>query len=544
MDKQKISKKKKKSKKNDFASKKDLYCQERPENLSEKSKSNDIDLLEVSDFFMNTSIVSDYKEEVAEIKKLNEKQKKRREKLDKKEKELQNEKFLKNIISTRKTIRKKNELFEKQNDKRIKRCNDYLFSKNDEYRDIYLKIDEYNNNGKKTIVYFIDSFFPVIDGVVSVVDNYATLMQKYYNIVVCAPKHKNEEYKMDKYFVLYTDSVFIKKQGYDLGFPQMDAVFQKYLSLLKIDLIHIQSPFNMGTFGLSLAKKRKVPCLVTFHSQFKQNFYNAVKNEVIASWLTKILMGVYEKADTAITMNDFARKVMREYGLKKHVEIIPNATDLKPKEFDEKYEREVLQKHKINKDKFNMIFIGRFVEVKNVYFILDIIKDLYKINKEFNFIFLGYGPEQNHMQKIVRENGLENIVKFTGKVDSSDEKAVIIKNSNLLVFPSTYDTDGIVKIECAAYDVPTICIENTGVASSMTDNQNAFIEKYDKSAFVKRIDFLIKNVDFVQKIGKNAKEELYLTWEDVCKKLYLMYEDKLKAYQFKNAKKNKNKSTN
>ena len=111
---------------------------------------------------------------------------------------------------------------------------------------------------------------------------------------------------------------------------------------------------------------------------------------------------------------------------------------------------------------------------------MDSIIELYKINKDFNFIFLGYGPEQNKMQKICKENGLENIVKFTGKIDSEDEKAILIKNSNLLFFPSVYDTDGIVRIECACYSVPTLCIEETGVASSLKDNVNGYIEKYSK----------------------------------------------------------------
>ena len=65
--------------------------------------------------------------------------------------------------------------------------------------------------------------------------------------------------------------------------------------------------------------------------------------------------------------------------------------------------------------------------------------------------FRGYGPEQGKMQKICEQNGLKNVVKFTGKIDDVDEKAIIIKNSNLLFFPSVYDTDGIVKIECACY---------------------------------------------------------------------------------------------
>ena len=220
--------------------------------------------------------------------------------------------------------------------------------KKDKKREIYLTIDKFNNNGKKTIVYFIDSFFPLIDGVVAVLDNYAKEMKKYYNVVVCAPKQKNSDYKNEDYFVLYADSMFIKSQGYDLAFPQFDATFQKYISLLKIDLIHLQSPFNMGTYGLGLAKKRKIPCLITFHSQFKQNFYSAVKNEVVSTWLTKILMVNYQKATLAITMNDFAKGVMKEYGVKNKIEIIPNATNLKPKEFDKEFEEYVIKKHNIN----------------------------------------------------------------------------------------------------------------------------------------------------------------------------------------------------
>ena len=522
-------------------------------NTTKKSKKNKFDRAnELSNFidaqqqFNAQNIMFD---QILNIDEKMQKYIEKQQKIEKKQKKqelnkiLTKDKFSKNVIKARKETLKNQAHIEKTNSKRVKRANRYLFVKEDEEREIYLTIDKFNRNGKKTILYFIDSFFPVIDGVVSVLDNYAKQMQKYYNVVVCAPKHKNSCFKIDDYFVLYSDSIFIKNQGYDLAFPQFDAVFQKYISLLKIDLVHLQSPFNMGTFGLNLAKKRKVPCLITFHSQFKQNFYNAVKNDVIATWLTKALMVTYQKANVAITMNDFARGVMKEYGLKKNVEIIPNATNLVPKEFDIEKENKVLQKFKINKDKFNIIFIGRFVEVKNVYFIIDVITELYKINKDFNFIFLGFGPEQGRMQKICFQNGLQDIVKFTGKIDDADEKAIVIKNSNLLFFPSVYDTDGIVKIECACHSVPTLCIENTGVSANMINNQNGFIEKYDKDAFVQRLDFLIKNVDFVKKIGKNANLEIYITWEETCEKLKNLYEKCLKTNSLKYSKNNKNKST-
>lgn len=447
------------------------------------------------------------------------------------------DRFSKNVIRVRNSLIKKNKSIEKNNQKRVKKCNSEILTTDPDYKEIFLTIDKFNTNGKKTIVYFIDSFYPLIDGVVAVLDNYATYMQKYYNVVICAPKHKNTCYKTDKYFVLYSDSIYIKKQGYDLAFPQFDPVFNKYISLLKIDLIHIQSPFNMGNYGLNLAKRRKIPSISTFHSQFKQNFYNAVKNDTIAQWLTQIVMGVYKKTTYTVTMNTFSAGVMKEYGLKKNIEIIPNATNLKPKVYDKETEEKILKKHKINKEKFNILFIGRFVEVKNVYFILDCLADLIKINQDYEFVFLGYGPEQTKMQRFCRENNLTNCVKFTGKIDDNDEKAIIIKNMNLLFFPSIYDTDGIVKIESACYSVPTLCIENTGVSCDMTDNRNGFIEKYDKTAFVKRLNYLIKNVDFVKKIGENANLELYLTWEDVCEMLNKLYEKALK----KKLQKSKNK---
>lgn len=486
--------------------------------------------------------------ELKEISKKVQKQQKNKEKILKNSKNQANdkvfnsEKFSKNIINLREEIKEIQKIKDKQNDKRIRKGNKYLLSKDDEEREIYLTIDKFNTNGKKTIVYFIDSFFPLIDGVVAVLDNYARVMNKYYNVVVCAPKHNGVGYKVDNYFVLYADSMFIKSQGYDLAFPQFDAEFKKYISLLKIDLIHLQSPFNLGNFGLSLAKKRNVPCFITFHSQFKQNFYNAVKNETIATILTKILMYNYEKATLAITMNGFARNIMREYGVKNQIELVPNATNMIEKEFSKEYEQEIINKNKINTNKFNLIFVGRFVEVKNVYFIIDTISELYKINKDFEFIFLGFGPEEEKMKKICKENGIEKIVKFTGKIDDIDEKSAIIKNADLLFFPSVYDTDGIVKIECACYEVPTLCIEHTGASSYITNNENGFVCKNDKNEFVQKLDFLIKNVDFVKKIGKNAKRDIYITWEETCEKLKNLYEKYLNSHTFHKSKKNKNKT--
>ncbi|MBQ8451691.1 MAG: glycosyltransferase [Clostridia bacterium] len=448
--------------------------------------------------------------------------------MKKNKKEINEEKFYKNVCLIKKQISKAERKIKKQNIKRRRKLRKYIEKRDD--NEILHKIKEFNENGKQTICYFVDSFYPCIDGVLYVLESYVEYMQKYYNVVVCAPKHNGECYKIDKYFVLYANSVPMKKQGYDMAWPSFDSDFQKYISLLNIHLIHLQSPFNMGAFGLELAKKRKIPCFSTFHSQFKKNFYDATKSELLATWLTRTIIKIYQNSTVALTMNPFAKNVMIEYGLKRPVEIVPNATNLVKKKFKKEFEVETLNKYHINTKTFNMIFIGRFVAVKNIFFILEVLKDLVKVNPNFNYIFLGYGPDEEKLKQMTREYGLQNHVIFTGKITDDDEKAVIIKNSNLMFFPSKYEIDSLVKIEAACYDVPTLCLENTSISSVLIDNQNGFICKDDKKEIVNRLDFLIKNVDFVKEVGKKANLEVYLTWDDSCKILKKLYDENINKF--------------
>ena len=59
---------------------------------------------------------------------------------------------------------------------------------------------------KITIGFFIDTFFPMVDGVIMVVDNYARRLTKYANVIVFAPKiaGKKFDYKTLPYKVVCT----------------------------------------------------------------------------------------------------------------------------------------------------------------------------------------------------------------------------------------------------------------------------------------------------------------------------------------------------
>ena len=47
---------------------------------------------------------------------------------------------------------------------------------------------------KITIGIFNDSFYPMADGVIMVVDNYARILSKYANVIVFVPKYFMQDY--------------------------------------------------------------------------------------------------------------------------------------------------------------------------------------------------------------------------------------------------------------------------------------------------------------------------------------------------------------
>ena len=107
------------------------------------------------------------------------------------------------------------------------------------------------NNKKLTIGIFNDSFYPMIDGVVSVVNNYAKRLSKYANVIVFVPSYFNKEFddSIFSYKVVRCYSIKVPFLDYSLPIPKLDRKFKKLLNKYKLDIVHIHSPFTLGIAG-------------------------------------------------------------------------------------------------------------------------------------------------------------------------------------------------------------------------------------------------------------------------------------------------------
>ncbi len=379
---------------------------------------------------------------------------------------------------------------------------------------------------------FTDAFFPMTDGVGMVVHNYAKNLNKFADVIVfCAKYKKMFDDSILPYKVVRCSSIKMPIIDYSLPTPDIDYSFIKELDKYELDIVHIHSPFTLGKLGLKYAKKHHLPVVATMHSQYKQDFMRAVKFENMASVLTKVIVDVYDKCTECWAVNtEVARIYFEEYGVKKMPRVMNNATEMMPLEDKEKAKKLINQKCHLDDKTKVFLFVGRLNNLKNIFFIVDVMKLIKKNNKnlDFKMIYVGEGQDEKELNKRISDNNLDEDIIVYGKVDDRELLASFYCRADLFIFPSMYDASSIVQIEAASQETPGIFASGSATSATIADNVNGFIEELDSNKFMKRILNIISDEKKLKIVGKRAYKDLYVNWDNRIKEVYHRYQELVK----------------
>ena len=370
-----------------------------------------------------------------------------------------------------------------------------------------------NMDKKLNIGLFVDTFFPMIDGVINVVDNYARRLVKYANVTVFTIGSRDKKYVDNfPYKVVRCQKLDIPGLDYDLGMPAFDAKFQKELKESHLDIVHIHSPFTLGKVGLNYAKKHKIPCIATNHSQFKQDFFKATKSPAITDILLKSIMNVFNKCDENWSVNSEVANVYDEYGLKEHAKVVNNATDMELLT-DKEFLNQLKQKHNINADEKVFLFVGRLQELKNIFFILDSLKILKDNGFKFKMFYIGSGQDEEKLKQEIVQKNMQDCVFMLGRISDRKMLAGYYNIANLFLFPSMYDCASLVQIEAASQKTPTLFLKNSVTSAGIVENQNGFFAENDVKQFAERIIDIFNHEDIYKQVCENCYKTVYVNWD-------------------------------
>lgn len=370
---------------------------------------------------------------------------------------------------------------------------------------------------KKNIGLFNDSFPPVMDGVGICVQNYAQWMQKHVGgVSVITPANHGADYSDKEYEVLtYASVPVLMRPPYVTGISEIDPNFLRKILRREFKIVHAHCPFTSGATASRVARVQRIPMVATFHSKYKEDFQRALKNDLLVEGVLKYIVNFYESADEVWVPQESVKEVLRSYGYHGNIEVMQNGCDLITPDLDKTLFREESRKLLgIPADQFVLLFVGQHIWEKNVGFVIDALKQISDTNFHMYFVGRGYAAEK--MKEMVSGYGLSEKVTFTGAITDREMLKRYYASANLFLFPSLYDTDGIVVREAAAFDTPSVMLSEASASGMLHDAQTGFLIDNSLDAFESKLRSLINDPAYVRSIGESASRSIVRSWEDIA----------------------------
>lgn len=370
---------------------------------------------------------------------------------------------------------------------------------------------------------FIDTWYPMVDGVIKVVDNYARRLVKYCDVVVFCPD-TGQANKEVPYQVEQCSSFPFLTNDYSVPLSALDPVFDAKLLRSGIDLVHIHSPFTMGMTGLAYAKVHGLPVVATLHSQYRQDFEQNLHFKLSTHIAMDGIMRVFNACDECWAVNGGIQELyQREYGLTAPCKVRLNATDHVPVSDPAAAAREVNARYGIPADATVFLFVGRINFIKNIDFTVRALARAKVLGlRNFRMLFAGKGQDEEKLAALVQELGLTEEVVMCGLTDK-EMLEKLYSRASLFLFPSLYDANSLVQIEAACQGTPTVFLEGARTAATVTPGVNGYVSPASEDAYAHTILDILADKNGYARVCAAARRDLYLTWDDVVRDVHADY---------------------
>ena len=188
----------------------------------------------------------------------------------------------------------------------------------------------------------------------------------------------------------------------------------------------------------------------------------------------------------------------------------------------------IREKYNIDSSKI-LLFVGRFVPLKNLEFLIETLKEVFKERKDTVLILVGEGPLENKIKKKVKEYNLMRNVIFTGRIIQEDLPHYY-SASHIFLMPSAYENFSNAILEAMACKLPVIATNIGGNSKQIKDGENGFlVSNNNVQQFKEAIIKLLDNEVTARKMGERNREIIKqnYNWQESAGKLKKIYESLL-----------------
>jgi len=299
----------------------------------------------------------------------------------------------------------------------------------------------------------------------------------------------------------------------------------KILMISKPDLIHAHWSLPQGLTGIICKKILGVSCITTVHGSDVHG---------LQSPMLKALNRVVIKNSNICTANSkTSAKMVSDIAGRKDTQVVPMGVDTNL--FSRSIKVDVIKK-KYGIDGDVLLFVGRLIRVKGVYYLIKALPEVLKQHPKTKLLIVGSGSEKGRLIQLCSELAIINRVVFINEVLQED-LIPLYSMANILVLPSIIDVTGeteglgVVLLEAMACRVPVIGSDVGGIRDIIIDGETGLLSKQKNSdSLAEKIIQLLSDKQLRKKVIKNGfklvKEKF--TWEAISDGFLNIYMEVIK----------------
>lgn len=379
-----------------------------------------------------------------------------------------------------------------------------------------------------------DSFPPVIDGVVNVMMNYADYLMKDHDarVMVGTPAYPGADYSSYAYPVVAYPSLDTAAvtNGYRTGNPFSGKNVSR-LADFAPDIIHSHCPASATVIARLLREVTNAPVVYTYHTKYDVDIKRYVKIKPLAEEGVQAMVSNIEACDDIWVVSKGAGESLRALGFKGEYLVMNNGVDFAKGRVADEQVIEATKEYDLPEGCPVYLYVGRMITYKGLPIILDALKKVKDAGQDYRMVFVGKGPDKEMLEERAKELGIwENCI-FTGPIYDRDVLRAWNTRADLFLFPSTFDTNGLVVREAAACGLASVLIKDSCAAEGITDGRNGFVIDENADAMASLLIAIGNDLPMLREVGSHAMDEIYLSWQDCVDAAYKRYQYVLEMKQ-------------
>ncbi len=193
------------------------------------------------------------------------------------------------------------------------------------------------------------------------------------------------------------------------------------------------------------------------------------------------------ESDGVTAVSDYLRRETYErFDIRSEIEVIPNFVDTNRfRRLDKDHFKRALCP---NGEKL-LIHVSNFRPVKNAAQVVEVFHRLRSEKKNVKLLLVGDGPDRTTAERLARDLGVFDDVRFLGKQEPIEE---LLSIADIFVMPSGSETFGLAALEAMSCSIPVVASNIGGLPELIEDGDSGFLCPLDDiDCFTDRVRLML-----------------------------------------------------